>query len=63
MFGVTGTGLAAIKSYQNGGKNPRYSVDQWDKVRQPEHPFPNPKLINLPPIAKFVNLRVMVRPH
>jgi hypothetical protein len=33
MFGVTGTGLAALKSYQNEGRNPRYSLDQWDKVR------------------------------
>jgi hypothetical protein len=32
MFGVTGTGLAALKSYQNEGRNPRYSLDQWDKV-------------------------------
>jgi hypothetical protein len=31
MFGVTGTGLAALKSYQNEGRNPRYSLDQWDK--------------------------------
>lgn len=32
MFGVTGTGLAFIRQYQNDGKNPRYSVDTWDKV-------------------------------
>lgn len=32
MFGATGTGLAAIKSWQNEGKPPRYSVDQWDRV-------------------------------
>ncbi|KFH40956.1 hypothetical protein ACRE_083290 [Hapsidospora chrysogenum ATCC 11550] len=31
MFGVTGTGLAFIRQYQNDGKNPRYSVDTWDK--------------------------------
>lgn len=32
MFGVTGTGMAALRTWQNEGKNPRYSVDQWDKV-------------------------------
>jgi hypothetical protein len=32
MFGVTGTGLAFIRQWQNDGKNPRYSVDTWDKV-------------------------------
>ncbi|KAM0271097.1 hypothetical protein ACHAQH_009219 [Verticillium albo-atrum] len=31
MFGITGTGLAVIKGIQNGGKKPRYSLDQWDK--------------------------------
>ncbi|KAL7938700.1 hypothetical protein V8C35DRAFT_288909 [Trichoderma chlorosporum] len=32
MFGVSGTGLAAFKTWQNEGKRPRYSLDQWDKV-------------------------------
>ncbi|WAO86521.1 NADH dehydrogenase [ubiquinone] 1 alpha subcomplex subunit 1 [Fusarium falciforme] len=32
MFGISGTGLAVIKTWQNEGKRPRYSVDQWDKV-------------------------------
>lgn len=32
MFGVTGTGLAAVKTWRNEGKRPRYSLDQWDKV-------------------------------
>lgn len=32
MFGATGTGLAAIRTWQNDGKRPRYSLDQWDKV-------------------------------
>ncbi|KAG9251318.1 uncharacterized protein F5Z01DRAFT_663919 [Emericellopsis atlantica] len=32
MFGITGTGMAALKSWQNEGKNPRYDLDQWDKV-------------------------------
>ncbi|ETR97217.1 hypothetical protein TgHK011_007780 [Trichoderma gracile] len=32
MFGATGTGLAAFKTWQNEGKRPRYSLDQWDKV-------------------------------
>ncbi|POR39183.1 Uncharacterized protein TPAR_00616 [Tolypocladium paradoxum] len=31
MFGVTGTGLAAVKTWRNEGKRPRYSLDQWDK--------------------------------
>lgn len=31
MFGATGTGLAAFKTWQNEGKRPRYSLDQWDK--------------------------------
>ncbi|OLN96017.1 hypothetical protein CCHL11_07075 [Colletotrichum chlorophyti] len=32
MFGVTGTGLAFIKGIQNGGKKPRWGLDQWDRV-------------------------------
>jgi hypothetical protein len=32
MFGVTGTGFAMFKTWQNEGKRPRYSLDQWDKV-------------------------------
>ncbi|KAL6409634.1 uncharacterized protein AUP68_06016 [Ilyonectria robusta] len=32
MFAVSGTGLAVIKTWQNEGKRPRYSVDQWDKM-------------------------------
>ena len=32
MFGVTGGGLAVIKTYQNGGKKLRRSLDQWDRV-------------------------------
>ncbi|KAL7799185.1 hypothetical protein V8C37DRAFT_366910 [Trichoderma ceciliae] len=32
MFGATGTGLAVFKTWQNEGKRPRYSLDQWDKV-------------------------------
>ncbi|KAL7970368.1 hypothetical protein HDV63DRAFT_38647 [Trichoderma sp. SZMC 28014] len=31
MFGATGTGLAAFKTWQNEGKRPRYSLDQWDR--------------------------------
>ncbi|EHK44098.1 hypothetical protein TRIATDRAFT_257752 [Trichoderma atroviride IMI 206040] len=34
MFGATGTGLAAFKTWQNEGKRPRYSLDQWDRVSQ-----------------------------
>lgn len=33
MFGATGAGLAAVKTLQNGGKAPRYSLDNWDRVR------------------------------
>ncbi|KAH7175703.1 hypothetical protein EDB81DRAFT_770674 [Dactylonectria macrodidyma] len=32
MFAVSGTGLAVIKTMQNDGKRPRYSIDQWDKI-------------------------------
>ncbi|KAF6795374.1 hypothetical protein CSOJ01_13467 [Colletotrichum sojae] len=31
-FGITGTGLAVIKGIQNGGKKPRWGLDQWDRV-------------------------------
>ncbi|CAJ0547885.1 Ff.00g046390.m01.CDS01 [Fusarium sp. VM40] len=31
MFGISGTGLAVVKTWQNEGKRPRYSVDQWDR--------------------------------
>ncbi|XP_044719108.1 NADH-ubiquinone oxidoreductase MWFE subunit domain-containing protein [Hirsutella rhossiliensis] len=31
MFGVTGTGLAFVKTMRNEGKRPRYSLDEWDK--------------------------------
>ncbi|KAF4595538.1 small secreted protein [Ophiocordyceps camponoti-floridani] len=31
MFGVTGLGLGFVKSYQNEGKNPRWSLDAWDR--------------------------------
>lgn len=34
MFGVTGTGLAVVKTWRNEGKRPRYSLDQWDRVCQ-----------------------------
>ncbi|KAG5916525.1 hypothetical protein E4U42_007612 [Claviceps africana] len=32
MFGITGTGLAVVKTWRNEGKRPRYSLDQWDRV-------------------------------
>ncbi|KAG6032369.1 hypothetical protein E4U41_007232 [Claviceps citrina] len=31
MFGITGTGLAVVKTWRNEGKRPRYSLDQWDR--------------------------------
>ncbi|ROT43340.1 hypothetical protein SODALDRAFT_36727 [Sodiomyces alkalinus F11] len=31
MFGITGTGLAIVKGIENGGKKPRFGLDQWDK--------------------------------
>ncbi|KAK3402174.1 hypothetical protein B0T20DRAFT_476277 [Sordaria brevicollis] len=31
MFGVTGAGLSAIKTAQNGGKKARWSIDTWDR--------------------------------
>lgn len=39
MFGITGTGLAVVKGMQNGGKKPRFGLDQWDKVRGLWLPF------------------------
>ncbi|KAG6005110.1 hypothetical protein E4U43_000629 [Claviceps pusilla] len=38
MFGVTGTGLAVVKTWRNEGKRPRYSLDQWDRIAKPEAP-------------------------
>ncbi|KAK8922047.1 hypothetical protein VCV18_006100 [Metarhizium anisopliae] len=38
MFGVTGTGLAVVKTWRNEGKRPRYSLDQWDRTDKPEAP-------------------------
>ncbi|KAL0934198.1 small secreted protein [Colletotrichum truncatum] len=35
MFGITGTGLHVIKSIQNGGKKPRWGLDQWDRQSMP----------------------------
>lgn len=32
MFGITGTGLAAVRNWQNEGKNPRYNLDKWAEV-------------------------------
>jgi len=28
---VTGVGLTAVKSFQSGGKWPRYGIDKWDR--------------------------------
>ncbi|KAK6211002.1 small secreted protein [Colletotrichum tabaci] len=36
MFGITGTGLHVIKGIQNGGKKPRWGLDQWDRYVPPE---------------------------
>ncbi|KAG6005183.1 hypothetical protein E4U21_000375 [Claviceps maximensis] len=36
MFGITGTGLAVVKTWRNEGKRPRYSLDQWDRIANPE---------------------------
>jgi hypothetical protein len=30
MFGVTGGGLAVVKTVANGGKKHRYGIDKWD---------------------------------
>jgi hypothetical protein len=38
MFGITGTGFAVFKTWQNEGKRPRYSLDQWDRVWVPWTP-------------------------
>ena len=32
MFSVSGVGLSKIRHMQNGGKRPRRSLDQWDRV-------------------------------
>ncbi|KZF24943.1 hypothetical protein L228DRAFT_243695 [Xylona heveae TC161] len=32
MFAITGAGLSKIRNMQNGGKRPRHSIDQWDRV-------------------------------
>lgn len=31
MFGITGGGLAVVKTVANGGKKHRHGVDTWDK--------------------------------
>ncbi|EXF76660.1 hypothetical protein CCUS01_08169 [Colletotrichum cuscutae] len=38
MFGITGTGLHVIKGIQNGGKKPRWGLDQWDRIANHEAP-------------------------
>ncbi|KDN65940.1 hypothetical protein CSUB01_02632 [Colletotrichum sublineola] len=46
MFGVTGTGLHVIKGIQNGGKKPRWGLDQWDRQsmcsKEPKLPISRP---------------------
>lgn len=32
MFTATGGGLGALRVWQNDGKRPRHSLDQWDRV-------------------------------
>ncbi|KAH8149505.1 uncharacterized protein LAJ45_06585 [Morchella importuna] len=32
MFGATGLGLSAVRTYRNDGKRHRWSLDHWDKV-------------------------------
>ncbi|OHE93449.1 hypothetical protein CORC01_11224 [Colletotrichum orchidophilum] len=40
MFGITGTGLHVIKGIQNGGKKPRWGLDQWDRYApSPVEPY------------------------
>ena len=31
MFGVTGGGLAVVKTVSNGGKKHRHGIDTWDR--------------------------------
>ncbi|KIW02057.1 uncharacterized protein PV09_06557 [Verruconis gallopava] len=31
MFGITGGGLAVVKSVANGGKRHRHAIDTWDR--------------------------------
>jgi len=39
MFGFTGAALSKLRYMQNGGKKPRYSVDQWDRQSTLDHHF------------------------
>ncbi|TLD13849.1 uncharacterized protein PgNI_04799 [Pyricularia grisea] len=32
MFGISGAGISTVRWYTNGGKRPRRSIDQWDRV-------------------------------
>ncbi|KAI5841530.1 hypothetical protein DFP73DRAFT_528593 [Morchella snyderi] len=32
MFGATGLGLSAVRTYRNDGKRHRWSLDHWDKA-------------------------------
>lgn len=54
MFGVTGTGLAAFRAYQNDNKRARYNLDQWGRVRS--------QIVQLKPIANqpFSKVRTSV---
>ena len=42
MFGVTGAGLSQIRAMQNGGKRARRSLDQWDRVNNPQERIRTP---------------------
>ncbi|RDA93763.1 hypothetical protein CP533_0270 [Ophiocordyceps camponoti-saundersi (nom. inval.)] len=53
MFGVTGTGLAFVRTKQNEGKRPRYSLDAWDRQSTPtSRSAPRVRLTVLHPVME-----------
>jgi len=48
MFGVTGFGLTALRTANNGGKRQRYAIGNWD--RQSTSPFFSSSSCLLPPL-------------
>ncbi|KZZ97394.1 hypothetical protein AAL_03358 [Moelleriella libera RCEF 2490] len=61
MFGVTGTGLAAFKTWRNEGKRPRYSLDQWDRVCPPPFLLVHGSIAD--PLSSKVGQNIRSRPR
>ncbi|EKG13458.1 General substrate transporter [Macrophomina phaseolina MS6] len=38
FFGLSGAGMAKLRTLQNGGKRGRHSVDAWDRTDIPQAP-------------------------